>query len=1704
MKSRRCSFQILTFWAVLAGFSTLTVPSAWADTVVCFTLDEDPGWTTEGEWTFGVPSGGGSFCHDPNSGHTGANVYGYNLDGDYADLIITPLSLTTTPLNCSGYENVKLSFWRWLGVENAMFDHASVEVSNNGEDWTVVWAHTGSSICDGTWVYCVYDISAVADGQPVVFIRWAMGPTDGSVEYPGWNIDDICLLSDIIDDLDIVPLDGFSPSGYEGGPFAPSHKVYTLTNEGAAPLPWTASAAQPWLDVVPPSGQLDPNDSNTMEVFLTAGANDLLPGAHHATIEFKNINTGVVQTRDVTLNVLAYPAEVQVTDSIPPATDQNMPFGDLFVGLSRTEKITITNVDPSHGLLVTNISLRGRSASTVETPELSTKLPRVVGGTADSRSYVPADWAPLGRPGSRMVVPAGYRALTYNIDVLLLASGDSPMTLRTGLLAFPDINSVDYFDCASAVPTVADLARYEVVVVMSNQAFDDAAQTGDVLADYVDAGGKVVQSMASFAIGGGWELAGRFATQEGYEPFGHGDAEFFLHSLGDFDPGHLIMEGVTTLTDEMPAGVSLRPGAQWVADWQNGVPLVATQGSSVVGINMFVFDIGEFGGDVPLLFHNAVVWLFEGPAEGFELTDLPELPVAIAPLDHLDVNVVFKPVETEISSGRVIIESHDEDEPRVVVQLSGTGVPDYLGIVPQEDISFWGHPGGPFVPSKASYKLTNGSMTETISWSVAKTQLWFDVEPSGGTLPPGDSMAVIVGLNSVAESLPQGDYQDTLVFTDITTGVEHLRGVTLAVSTAPKIWIDPAEGGLNVTVRQGRKTAETLTIGNSGDADLHFNVSGRQTGFVPSSDDESSDSLSVEKNEVAVSAPPGHDFTVPANARFAPGQLLVRFAPRSKGRWPDIAEKNAMLANLGGGTVEREYNLVPGLCLVSLPLGVMAEQALIALNNTPGILYAEPNYEVKLVSACQNIPADPRFNELWALHNTGQAGGSPDADIDAPEAWCIRTEANNVIVAVVDTGVDYTHPDLKENMWVNEAEFYGDSGIDDDENGYVDDIYGYDFVNDDGDPMDDNFHGTHVAGTIGAVANNGEGIAGVCWNVRIMALKFLNAQGTGYTNDAISCMQYSIRMGAILLSNSWGGGGYEQALKDAIDAAGEAGQLFVAAAGNDGLDNDTYTHYPSSYGCDNIIAVLSTDRNDYKSGFSNYGAVSVDLGAPGSDILSCVPGGGYRFSGGTSMATPHVAGACALIWSALPSLAYTDVKEIILETVDPLPDLAGLCVSGGRLNVYNAILEIPLWFHFVPETGVIAPGHANNVVVSFDAAGLAVGEYYGEILISSNDYYTPVLSVPVKMTVEPDVLQVLPTNPFESTGFAGGPFEPESMTYTLNNVGNELLEWTAISSASWLDVDPNNGILDPGGFSTVVVSINADADVFDPNTYEATVTFTNVTHDVEHGRDVTLRVTPPDYLTELFDLQDNDLANRTLTFVPDGSESFYSVCSKPATAFPTDSDGGTVVSLNDDDYSEVILSPDAAVSFYGQNYNSFYIGSNGYITFETGDTAYFESLESHFQFKRISALFDDLSPDVAGRVSWKQLSDRIAVTFENVPEYRLYNLNSFQVEMLFDGILRITLLEVDAKDGLVGLSNGYGLPPYFTETDLSGLDLLSDLDSDCDVDFVDYAVLGSFWGAVDCNDQNDWCQGADSEPDGDVDWGDLKGFVQDWLRGTSM
>jgi hypothetical protein len=376
-----------------------------------------------------------------------------------------------------------------------------------------------------------------------------------------------------------------------------------------------------------------------------------------------------------------------------------------------------------------------------------------------------------------------------------------------------------------------------------------------------------------------------------------------------------------------------------------------------------------------------------------------------------------------------------------------------------------------------------------------------------------------------------------------------------------------------------------------------------------------------------------------------------------------------LLESMGDGvsSVERVSTDVP---LFRVHLSSLSMEALPTKLDLAGeqviVVSAEPDY----IRQGLLVPNDPKYLDgtLWGLNQAS------DVDVDAPEGWDVRTSAGSIVVAVIDTGVRYTHQDLAANMWVNSGEARG-NGVDDDGNGVVDDVYGFDAYNNDGDPMDDQSHGTHCAGTIGGVGNNGIGITGVAWGVKVMACKFLSNTGSGTDSDAIRCIDYARSKGAKVLSNSWGGGGANSSLLAAIERCRAAGVLFVAAAGNESNNNDSWASYPASYTTDNIISVAATTRTDALASFSNYGATSVDLGAPGDGIYSTVSGSNsaYATYSGTSMATPHVAGALAMIAAQYPTESYTSLISRLLSGTDKIGSLSGKTKSGGRMNLAKSL-----------------------------------------------------------------------------------------------------------------------------------------------------------------------------------------------------------------------------------------------------------------------------------------------------------------------------------------------------------------------------------------------------------------------------------------------
>lgn len=420
----------------------------------------------------------------------------------------------------------------------------------------------------------------------------------------------------------------------------------------------------------------------------------------------------------------------------------------------------------------------------------------------------------------------------------------------------------------------------------------------------------------------------------------------------------------------------------------------------------------------------------------------------------------------------------------------------------------------------------------------------------------------------------------------------------------------------------------------------------------------------------------GRKLFITISAFFISMQAHARFAEHVAGEYVIQLKKNAPLqsmamtslqASLGAHQlkiVSQNINTV----LVQRSVVESAESVIQELKSHPMVAVAEPNY----IYRASLLPNDSRLGELWGLLNQNKAAGG--VDIDAEKAWDITTGSRDIVVAVIDTGINYKDPELMNNMWINEAEANGQPGVDDDGNGFIDDIYGYDFANNDGDPMDDNNHGSHCAGTIGAEGNNGIGVVGVNWQVKMMALKFLKGNGGGTLEGAIQAIDYATAQNVDIMSNSWGGGGASETLKAAIERAEQAGILFVAAAGNNRSNNDIQPMYPASYEVSNVVSVAAVGSRGELASFSNYGKTTVDIAAPGVDILSTGKSDLIKLSG-TSMATPHVSGVAALLLAKNPDMTYAEMQERMYRTSTPSAILRSK-IANGLLNAYNALADV--------------------------------------------------------------------------------------------------------------------------------------------------------------------------------------------------------------------------------------------------------------------------------------------------------------------------------------------------------------------------------------------------------------------------------------------
>ena len=1086
------------------------------------------------------------------------------------------------------------------------------------------------------------------------------------------------------------------------------------------------------------------------------------------TIEIAGGNQffNAIQLRKVPESQMPSP-RIMIEDSVAPTEDRIIDFGGVAVGLSRTETITIRNNDQISPLTLKSVSTR--YSEDFDSGAAEGWLPN---GAADWN--VVAGVYVAGNPTVTNFLTSVYSGATYSdvavqVDVwrseaesnsqgiLLRASEDG----SSGYEFFITDNGSYSVWCAKGSSTTSLQGwTSSSAIVKGGTNTVLACAMGSRLSFYIN--GKLVWTGEDNTIKNGKiGVAGYVDAAE---------ARFFF--------------------DNVVQGAPI-PGSDTAVS-------VASERTRYISKSSrkMIFEKDSVKTEEPI--SNENIQLNVGiDSDLFEVSDLPTLPMQIAPNEAVTFSVTFKPQFIGETGSDVRIVTDDSEKPHLSVAVRGAGEADKIGLLPIEPYRIDGTPGGPFNQNELIYTVTN-SAESVLEWEFVNLPEWLTPKTRTGSLPGGSSVDVTFELNEKANLLVKGVYYGDVTVRNKTTSLTTSRVVTLILKESADLQLSSWD--VVVTNKIGMISGKSVLVGNRVTADIPLaaTITPIETGRTEYVDPV----VAQAQMKSSFSGGPTGTFRIPAGIEFRKQELLVKFDENAA----TAQAQEAKLAALGGGEVVRRYKLVPGLALIRIPVPVATtkemEELVQRFEATTGISYVQPNYEQKALA----IPNDPRFEELYAMRNVGQTGGTSGCDISATLAWDRTTGNESVIVGVIDSGVDYNHEDLAANMWINSGEVPGD-GIDNDGNGVVDDVYGYNSIEDSGDPMDDNKHGTHCAGTIAAVGNNGIGVAGVCWTARIMALKFLDANGRGDTANALACIEYAVLNGAKILSNSWGGGAYSYALKEMIDAAGKQGVLFVAAAGNEGTNNDVTPHYPSSYSCENIIAVLSVDHNDRRASSSCYGLESVDIAAPGVNILSCYVGGGYVKLSGTSMATPHVSGAAALLLSVNQGMTPYQIKETLMNSGDPVAE--GLCVSGKRLNVARALRSSGRWLSVSKERiENLEPGTQTDLGITFDAGWCEPGVYDGIVRFASNDQNKPVTNLTVRMVVEPDDLRVSPSTSFDVYGVEGGPFSPTSGVYRIRNASSIPVSWAVATSNSWMSVSPSEGVIPGGGSQDVVVTVN--------------------------------------------------------------------------------------------------------------------------------------------------------------------------------------------------------------------------------------------------------------------------------------------------------
>lgn len=893
--------------------------------------------------------------------------------------------------------------------------------------------------------------------------------------------------------------------------------------------------------------------------------------------------------------------------------------------------------------------------------------------------------------------------------------------LINGIKNIPSVKSLDVLDCRSSIPNLDYLMEYDCVLLSSDYYWSDPVLLGNILADYVDCGRLTITFCFTFSTGGDWQIKGKFAQPDycpiSSEDFNYGclATDFIQHEITR-KIKMIQSEFVTNSKSTQGKGISL-------GTYQCEQLLVGAYNPDrpVVAINVFP-ENGYWDGDLIQMISNCFDW---GTEKWLSIN--PENAVfTIAPGSTELINVLLNSRDLfgGLYTGEIAFSHNDPSAANPFIVPVNMTVDGFRSLkITHPSLHFdnvwYGN------SDTAVLTLSNdGNETTTLSSLSIDDSAFYCLE----SVPVKVKAKKSTDLRVVFKPYAINSYNATLT---ISSDAEDNNSITIPLSgnatEGPKAAVEPTILDFNFNPNDS-PADKTVVLSNAGVATLNYSISIRQKNQIKY---QITHSTTPKVRKGLIYSPRNYKHP------FAENRVIVGLKKGTNG----FALSNILTQAGVKSVVELAKGVNPVTrnkaftlrTLLRLELNTSGKEAVLEaikmLRKDPNVEFAEPDYQVKKVK----IPNDPQFDQQYALNNNGQTGGTPDADIDAVEAWDVFTgSGEEIIIGVIDTGVDYLHPDLADNMWQNIGEI-PDNGIDDDGNGYIDDYYGWDFAYDDNDPMDGDGHGSHCSGIIAAQGNNGIGVCGVMWNAKIMALKFLDDDGYGYTSDAIEAVDYAIAMNVPITNNSWGGGGYSQALQEIIAQSG----IFVAAAGNDYSDTDINPHYPSSYELDNIISVAATDHFDNKASFSNYGKETVDLAAPGVDILSTIPNNQYEFYSGTSMATPYVSGAVGLSWSMNPTLTSVEIRDAVLKAVDTISSMQGITVTGGRLNAKKLIDLIgPGWVSITPfNSDSIYPSESREFTVTVNPEKLSAGTRNAKIVFNTNDPFNPDVAVEVNVEI---------------------------------------------------------------------------------------------------------------------------------------------------------------------------------------------------------------------------------------------------------------------------------------------------------------------------------------------------------------------------------